>query len=262
MIKLIGLDVDGTLVGSNNQVRDDVWQALADLRQQGMRLSICSGRPALGNALEYAKRLDSDGWHIFQNGASIVNIQTGESLSEPFPYAILPELLAIAERENWLLELYSDREWAVTQQGDYARRHATLLGIDYQPLQLEQLRQKAVRAQWVVPRQDLARLLSYPHHGLSLHPAGSPAMPDVMFVSLTLQGVDKGSAIKRVAKQYSLTLDEVLAVGDGENDIPALRAAGHSIAMGNAEPAVKAVASKVVTHVDEGGLLEALNYIN
>lgn len=259
-IGLVGIDVDGTLVGKGNHVRDDVWEALEQARQAGIRLSVCSGRPALGNALQYAQRIDGDGWHIFQNGASIVNVHTQESLSETFPDAFLAELVDIAEHENWLLEVYSDREWAVTQKGDYAERHAQLLGIPYQPKRLDELQGQPVRAQWVVPRTDQKRLLSYPHTGLTLHPAGSPAMPDVMFVSVTVAGVCKASALTRVSGQYGLELANVLMVGDGENDISALQKAGHSIAMGNAGPQVKAAAQRTVSPVDEGGLREALHW--
>lgn len=52
-------------------------------------------------------------------------------------------------------------------------------------------------------------------------------------------------------------MDRVMMVGDGQNDISTMRAAGVAVAMGNAEPAVHAVAAHRVRHVDEGGLADA-----
>lgn len=258
MLGLICIDVDGTLVGTGNLVRDDVWQALADARARGVRLAISSGRPAIGNALAYAKRLDPDGWHIFQNGASVVKVDTGESLSEPFPADKIPDLLALARRKNWLLEVYTDTEYGVTLPGELSKQHAALLGLPYEPRTPESLTGTVVRVQWVVPMDETAAVLAEPHDGLDFHPAGSPVMPNINFISVTGAGVSKGSAVRRVAQGYGLTLEQVMAVGDGENDISALKVVGHPVAMGNAPQEVKEVARTVVADVDEGGLKEAV----
>ncbi|WP_291426552.1 Cof-type HAD-IIB family hydrolase [Deinococcus sp.] len=259
MLGLIGIDVDGTLVGTGNVVRQDVWDALALARQRGVRLAVCSGRPAIGNALDYARRLDPDGWHVFQNGASVVKVDTGESLSEAFPPAELTRLLALARQQKRLLEVYTDDEYAITETGEQiAKRHAALLGLPYSPLAPEDLKKTVVRVQWVVPHAESGEVYAQDYTGLELHPAGSPVMPDVNFISVTKAGVNKGSALGRVAAGYGLTLDRVMAVGDGENDMTALKAVGHPVAMGNAEPMLKAIAQTVVSSVDEGGLREAV----
>lgn len=258
MLGLICVDVDGTLVGTGNVVREDVWAALEGARAAGVRIALCSGRPAVGHALDYARRLDPDGWHIFQNGASIVNVGSEESLSEPLPRPGLAELLGRAQQTGRLLEVYSDTEYTMTHPGDLARRHAELLGVPYEPRAPETLRGTPVRAQWVVPHAEAPALLAEPHDGLDLHPAGSPVMPDVLFVSVTRAGIGKAWAVERVAAQYALTLDRTMMVGDGENDLAAIKHVGHGVAMGNAEPSVRAAARYTVSHVDEGGLREAV----
>lgn len=151
MLGLICVDVDGTLVGTGNLVRDDVWAALADARARGVRIALCSGRPAIGNARAYAERLDPDGWHVFQNGASIVNVGSGASLSEAIPEGGLNLLIARAAQTDRLLEVYTDLEFAITKPGDLAERHAALLGVPYEARTPESLDGTVVRAQWVVP---------------------------------------------------------------------------------------------------------------
>jgi hydroxymethylpyrimidine pyrophosphatase-like HAD family hydrolase len=83
-------------------------------------------------------------------------------------------------------------------------------------------------------------------------------MPDLLFVNLTPAGVDKGSAVRTLAAEYGLSLEQVMFVGDGWNDTPALAVVGCPVAMGNAEPEATALARRSVGHVDDGGLAEAL----
>lgn len=258
MLGLICVDVDGTLIGTGNTVREDVWAALADARARGVRIALCSGRPAFGNALGYARRLDPDGWHVFQNGASIVNVGDGESLSEPMPEGPLTALLARARETGRLLEVYTDDDFGITHPGDLARRHADLLGLPYTPQAPESLVGPRVRAQWVVPQGEAPGVLAEATPGLDVHPAGSPAMPGILFISLTRAGIGKGSAVAMVAAQYGVPLSRVMMVGDGHNDVTAMRVVGHPVAMGNADAEARAAARHHVAHVDEGGLAQAV----
>src|SRR3954453_17114892 len=111
MIGLVGIDVDGTLVGKSGEVASRVGQAVKLARAKGIRLALCSGRPAFGRAVEYARRLDARGWPAFQNGASVVNLRTGQSRSVPLPPEAVTTFIAKARADGRVLELYSDRDW-------------------------------------------------------------------------------------------------------------------------------------------------------
>ncbi|GHG06297.1 hypothetical protein GCM10017783_18610 [Deinococcus piscis] len=258
MLALVCIDVDGTLVGTNNEVRDDVWAALEEARAAGIRLVLCSGRPAFGRAREYAERMQPGGWHVFQNGASVVRVDTGESLSSEFPAAELRDLLDAAERSGELLEVYTDAAYASTLRDNYAQEHADLLGVPFPPLWPAELEGTPVRAQWLIRYEQLEAIKAMTPASVDLHPAGSPRMRDTLFVSMTAPGTSKGTAIQRIAQTYGIPLERCMMVGDGENDLQALAVVGHPVAMGNAEPIVKAAARYQVGHVDAGGLLEAL----
>src|SRR5690349_10752984 len=111
MVRLICIDVDGTLVGSSGGVLPEVWEAAARARDAGIRLAICSGRPAFGATRDYAAGLDADGWHVFQNGASVVHLPSGESRSTPLAPETVVMLVARSRKRQRLLELYTDTEY-------------------------------------------------------------------------------------------------------------------------------------------------------
>ncbi|GAA4021392.1 Cof-type HAD-IIB family hydrolase [Deinococcus rubellus] len=258
MLSMICVDVDGTLVGTGNVVLPEVWEALAQARTAGIRIVLCSGRPAVGRALDYARRLDPDGWHIFQNGASIVKVDTGESRSEELPHDLLTGLIEKARASNRILEVYTDREYAVEDTSRVSVAHADLLGVPFKPRDLLSLGGTVVRAQWLIPHAEKEALLAEAHTGLQLHPASSPVMPDTLFVSVTRDGVNKGSAVTRVAGFYGFELNRVMMVGDGHNDVTALQVVGYPVSMGNADKEARAASKYHVGDVDAGGLVEAV----
>ncbi|HET7546092.1 MAG TPA: Cof-type HAD-IIB family hydrolase [Polyangiaceae bacterium] len=258
MIHLVGIDVDGTLLGSSGKIHPDVWDATRRARAAGIHLALCSGRPAFGLALEYARGLDAEGWHVFQNGASIVDVATGKSRSVPLPVDVVRGLIARARSTGDLLELYTDDELANESSSPLAHEHARLLGVRFEVRPFESLTQPIVRAQWLVSHEAGRQLAAVPHPALEIALSTSPLMPETTFVGITSAGVSKGSAMRTVADEYRIPLREVMYVGDAENDLSALQIVGHPIAMANAAAAVLKIATRRVDHVDAGGLAQAL----
>jgi Cof subfamily protein (haloacid dehalogenase superfamily) len=259
VLALVCIDVDGTLVGAGGVVPAVVWNAAARARAAGVRLALCTGRPAFGITGDYARRLDADGWHVFQNGASIVRPSSGESHSVALPREAVDALVRRARAAGRILELYSDADYAVELDADdRARRHAGLLGVPFAMRDLLEFPGPVVRAQWLVPHHEVEQVLAEPHPGLLLSPSLSPVVTDTTFINVTPAGVDKAAGVLAVARAYDVPADRVMLVGDGENDVTAMGVVGVAVAMGNAEPGPLAAARHTVSHVDDGGLAEAL----
>jgi Cof subfamily protein (haloacid dehalogenase superfamily) len=258
MIGLVGIDVDGTLVGKSGEVASRVWEAVELAQARGIRLALCSGRPAFGRAVEYARRLDQRGWHAFQNGASIVNLPTGQSRSVPLPPEAVAAFITEARENGCVLELYSDRDWVEESSAAWAVQHAELLGVTFEPRTFESLDGPVVRAQWLLTAAQAAQFMARPHPGLEASQSTSPLMPGTQFVGFTREGVSKASAMRTIAGQYGVAMEDVMYIGDSGNDVPALRAVGHPVAMANSDPTVIKVAGRVVGSVDEAGVADAL----
>ncbi len=259
MIGLVCIDVDGTLVGTGGAVHPQVWPAAARLLERGVRLALCTGRPAFGTVEEFARKLDPLGWHIYQNGASVVRTEH-ESVSSVIPAALLDILIERARIHRRTLELYGDHAYAVESDDVRAEQHAQALGMPLERRPFSSLTESVVRAEYLLDDLELEAVLKETHPGLTLAVSSSPLMPSTHFVSFTLGGVSKASAIARVAADYGVSLEQTMIVGDSQNDLEALRVVGFPVAMGNAEPSVLEAARLRVGHVDAGGLVEALEW--
>ncbi|MEO7962612.1 MAG: HAD hydrolase family protein [Gemmatimonadaceae bacterium] len=257
-VALICLDVDGTLLGVSGVVSGAVWDTLDRARDAGIHLAMCSGRPGFGVTRELATRVDPNGWHCFQNGASVLHLGNGLSQSAPLDAAVVAMLVARARTTGHTLELYTDDDYVTESFTDIARQHAELLALPFVPRSYDTLEPPIVRAQWIVTHDELEGVLAAPHPGLEVSPSLGPALPDYVFVNLTRTGVDKGLAVRTIARAYDVSLEDVMYVGDGFNDTPALRIAGWPVVMRNAEEAALTLGRYVVGTVDEDGVVEAI----
>src|SRR5262249_34232728 len=115
-----------------------------------------------------------------------------------------------------------------------------------------------VRAQWLIPLDEVEEVMSEPHDGFELAPSVSPLMPDTNFVNITPPGIDKASGVRVLTEIYGCSLADAMYVGDGLNDLSAMRLVGVPVAMGNAAAEVKLAARYHVTDVDAGGVADAI----
>lgn len=263
MIPLICIDVDGTLVGSSGVVTDAVWHAVDRALTRGQHLALSTARGAFASSLAMAQRLDPSGWHVFHAGGATVHTGTGESRGHALSEVQIDTALRIADERNWVLELYSADDYAVESTTDLAIGHAALIGVPFEATELAlfvNAGHPIVRAQFVVPESDIS-LVRAALDGLelSITSATSPIMPGAAFVSATKAGITKASGILQICGDLDINIARVMMIGDGLNDVPAIEAVGHPVAMGNAAPEVKALARHHVASVHEDGVAEALD---
>ncbi len=260
VLGLVCIDVDGTLVGPSHEPTDAVWRATAAAVARGQHLALSTGRGAFGPTIGFARRLDPDGWHIFHNGAALVHSSTGEQQVQPLDGAVVEFCGGVAERNGWVIEYYSADDYTVDSFTDLAVGHAQLLGVAHVVRPIDDLVDPIVRLQFVVPIEVLPWVMTeMTGQPAEVVHATAPGMPGIAFVSCTSPGVSKGQAIVDLAGKLSLDVASVMMVGDGLNDLEAIKTAGHGVAMGNAAAEVKAVADHVVGNVDQDGLVEALD---
>ncbi|RIH90214.1 Sugar phosphatase YidA [Calidithermus terrae] len=261
MIGLVLIDVDGTLYGPGG-VPECAWQAAARARAAGVRLALCTGRPGRGFALEYARRLDPEGFHVFESGAVVVAGDGRPVHTRSLGPEAYRALLGLSRAHLIPFEVYTaEGGFFIEQTHPDLQTHQRMLGFPAEVRPLDEPPGTVIRVQYVAPAGtlwDTVRAEVRQVAGAELHEATSPGMPGVVFSSVTAQGVSKLSAAAWVAERYGLGLEGCAMVGDGENDLELILAAGLGVAMGNAPDAVKLRADRVVGRVEDCGLAEAL----
>lgn len=259
VLPLICLDVDGTLVGRAGAPSEALWSSADAARGRGQRLTLCTARLAAGPTRAWAERLDPHGWHVFHTGAARWKPATGEVRAEPIPDDAIAACADIAAARGWVLETYSWDDYVVDSDDPLAVDHAGLLALPFRRRPVTDLADPVVRVQFVVTRAEAEAAVAAAPPGTTASAATSPVMPGAAFVSVTVGGVSKAAGIAHVADDLGVPLSDVMMVGDGHNDLPAIEAVGWGVAMGNAEPEVIAAARLLVADVDADGAAQAID---
>ncbi|MEM7287755.1 MAG: HAD-IIB family hydrolase [Actinomycetota bacterium] len=258
MLPLICIDVDGTLVGASGEPTDAVWAAADAAVARGQHLALTTARGAFGPTFDWARRLDPDGWHVFHAGAALVHAGTGEVVEQPVPTEVVELAGRAAADQGWTVEYYTTRDYRVSDDGVLATDHAALMGVGVAVGSPADMAGAVVRVQLVVPHDIVPEAVATMEPHAEVSTATSPVQEGVTFVSITPHGATKAAAIEAIAGRLGTTLERVMMVGDGHNDLGAMQAVRHGVAMGNAEPEVKAAARYEVPPVSADGLAVAL----
>jgi Cof subfamily protein (haloacid dehalogenase superfamily) len=245
-------------VGESGEPTIAVWSAAEAARERGQHLALCTARGAFGKSADFAGRLDPDGWHIFHAGASLLHTGTANVVNAVLDTAQVKECAAAGLSNDWVVEFYSTSEYAVETDAPAAREHASLLGVDFECRDRGTLTGGIVRVQFVVELAETQAAITAAPTGTRATSATSPIQPGYAFVSVVRAGVDKGTAIEALAAKLGTTPSSVMMIGDGHNDVDALKVVGHPVAMGNADEAALAVSDHVVASVERDGVAEAL----
>ncbi len=259
MIPLVILDLDGTVIGASGQVASRVWEAADAARAAGVKIAVCTGRPALGVALRVARRLGPNVPHVFQSGAHIA-FTDGETLVvSSLREAAALKLVRHARALGLVLELYTPNNLYVERRTALSEAHAAMIGVGALVRDLAEVAQNepVIRAQWVLTldQEPAAMALEVPDVHVSRAP--SPAQPGTLFVSFTRKGTSKGSAVATLCKHLRVPLEKAMAVGDSSGDLPMLELVGYPLVTANAEaPLLERFPA--VGSVEDGGVVEAL----
>jgi len=258
-VRLLLLDIDGTLVGQGG-VHESTWPALDEARRAGVALGLCTGRIGLGFARDLAMRVAPEGLHIFQSGAVVSPASGPPAHASLLPRESFRALVEMSRREGEPLEAFSPGGFFLESHTELLRVHAHHLELEPVVTDLLMLEEPIVRAQWVVheSRWPHFRALTETLADIAINPATAPWSPGTVFSNLTRAGTSKASALRWLAAHLGFEIAEVAMVGDGENDLDAIEAAGLGIAMGNAHASVKAKAHVTVADADAGGVAEAV----
>jgi len=256
-IKLVAVDLDDTLLGPDLAVSARNRQALWRARQQGVRVVPATGR-MFRSAQTIALRLGLRDPVIAYQGA-LVRWPAGEEIAHlPLPLALAREVLARVAPAGFHVNVYVDDNLYVAELTEEAKRYAALSGVPVQAVGdlAAFLSRDPTKVLVVAPETELDRLARdlAPHWGDRL--TMNKSKPH--FLEFSHREATKGRALARLAALFGLRREEVMAIGDGYNDLDMVEYAGIGVVMGNARPEVRARADWVTAANDADGVAEAV----
>jgi Cof subfamily protein (haloacid dehalogenase superfamily) len=256
-VRLLACDMDGTLFRQDLRISARVREAIAEAQRQGVLVVLATGRmPAA--AREFVELLGLTGPQIFANG-SLVRTVGGEVLFHlPVEAAVARRVVEIARAREMHVNVYVGDEIYVqrlTPEAEFTHQLNRILPTVVPDLAafVATAPTKLVIVRLPVVEPGLVPELQETFRGQLLVSSSVP-----QYCEMVNHLVDKGAALARLAQALDLATDQVAAIGDGDNDLTLLCAAGLPIAMGNATPGLKALATHVVGTVEEDGVAEAI----
>ena len=273
-IKLVALDLDGTLFDNSSRISKRNLTAIRSITDKGIHVVISTGRPFEGIPFDQIKGTGIN-YAITANGSGIYEISTGKCLYEN---AMDEEL--VTPILNFLLtrDIHMD---------------AFIGGKGYTPIQCVETAQKltvpsSIKNYIITTRTRLDNILQFIHENqlkvqkmtLNFYPAADGTLidretvrkflvsnPSITTVcggynnlEFTRADANKGVGLRKLAEILGVNPDATMAIGDTENDLAIIEAAGIGVAMGNATDAVKARADYVTTTNTKDGVAAAIEH--
>ena len=269
-IKLLALDIDGTLLNRKSKVTPRVREALDQAQAQGVQIALVTGR-RFSSARPIVEELELSIPLVSHNGALTKNITTLETIQyHPFENATACDVIRLGREhkadiiccddphglgtmvmegfspENRALEMYLKKYWdSVVEVPDL------LAYLQHDPIQImfsgtcDRMDDFCAQLEISIGAQARVFQTRYRQFDLTIVDVISPA-------------ASKGEAVAELARAHNIAQAEVMAVGDNHNDLPMLRYAGVGVVMANAEDELKQLGFELTASNEEDGVAVAI----
>jgi len=271
MIRLLAIDIDGTLLDGRGKLPDAHRDALVEASARGIEIALVTGRSFHFTAA-VIERLPVPLTLIVNNGA-VVKRKTGETewrhvLDRDTARCILAEtrhledsVAVVFDRPGERQIVFERMDWSHPNRRGYYEKNKAYIAAAPPPLS-DVLTEDPIQVMFngsVAPMRALvAALRTMPIADRFSVAITEYERRDFSLVDVNGAGCSKGTTLARWAATRGLSADDVMAVGDNLNDVEMLDFAGTAVVMGNATDALKARGYQVTGSNDEGGLADAI----
>ncbi|MGE7607944.1 HAD family hydrolase [Peribacillus frigoritolerans] len=277
--KAIVLDLDGTTLNERNTVNETLVQYIGELRESGKLIFIATGRTLEEVRDVLPSGMEADGM-VTANGMSVF-IGKEQIVEHALSTELVEELVAKAGAEEIFYEVHPNEgtRMALLKDKDYMVKQ----GLIPKPETVDEnewlSRQDAVedKIRWSeqLDISSVAKIYFFSNEmntirkwiaelgEIKQYNAFTTASSTHHNVEVTVEGITKATGVQLLLKHFQLAPEEILAVGDGENDLPLFKLAGHCVAMKNATDLVKEQADEVTEYsYREDGLYRFLKDVS
>ena len=256
--RMLVSDIDDTLLTDDLRLTPGTKEALARAVRRGVVVTLATGR-MFRSAKQIAREINLDVPIITYQGSLVKTLQDGTVLYERWLSADAARLvLEFAEERRIHVQAYVDDRLISREDNAYVRDYSRLTGVPYEvePHMSRLAAEKLTKILFIgdpgpldLLRGEIAPMLegaayitkSKPHYLEFTHPEGT-----------------KAHAVRFLAERFGIGMDEVIAVGDGLNDLEMVQAAGLGVAVANAVDALKRAAGHITASNYEEGVRKVI----
>lgn len=256
-MKLIAVDVDGTLLDSNHQITPKTRDALIRAMEAGHKVVIVSGRPTAGvNHLAKELEFDKYGGLLSNfNGGSITNYAAGEVIANhTIDLELAKEMLAKTKDLDLEIIIPEGDRIISDRENKYLDVERGILGLEGVPI--EGLRDSLDFAPNKIIFANDAEILEkhMPFLEENFGELTSQVRSQRFYYEIMPKDLSKGASLLEIADHYGIAKEDIIAFGDEMNDLTMMEVAGVAVAMGNAVEKIKEIADYVTLSNDEDGI--------
>lgn len=264
MIKLIAIDMDGTLLDSQKEIPEENIKAIQEAAAAGIKIVLCTGRPRSGILPHFEKLgLSEEEYIIMNNGCSTYETKNwtllqSESLSRPE----MEELWQACEDFSEVALTFTGEKTYYVVGDEVPELVAYDAGTVFTEAKARSLEEIFAEGQVIFQAMYMAD--SEPLDAFQnavqdrLNQSYSTVRSQEYIFEIMPQGATKASGLKHLAEKLDINPDQIMALGDAANDLEMLQFVGQSVAMGNASDDIKVLCKYVTLTNDEAGVAHAI----
>jgi Cof subfamily protein (haloacid dehalogenase superfamily) len=264
-VKLVALDLDGTLLNSKKQVSEYTKNVIKRLSNEGIIFTFCTGR-IYNELVDLINELPFIQYAIACNGAFIHDLHKNEVIFENLlDMQDVRKIYHTFKDFRMMFEIFADGK-VIVDERSLEHLLTTDLGV-YRDFIIKTRKGIPDLYQYINERNQPVGKVNIFFDSKETRSKAMGACKDI-HLDITMQeyknlefnrlGANKGSALQHLAEIMGFTSDEVMAIGDNHNDIAMLKYANYSVAMDNADEQIKTIARFTTKSNDENGVAFAL----
>ncbi len=261
MYKLVVLDIDGTLLNSKKEITEKTKNAIEKASKMGVKFIIASGRTPYG-VMPIAEQInlkDIGGYILSYNGGCCINCETGKPLYENFiANEHLKDIYDFAMEKNIPMLTYNnDVMHTPNDNTKYLELEAKLNNLTIKKSD-NFISECTFDFPKVILTDDGDILSNYVEEAKERFPHLEVLRSEPFFLEICPNGVHKATGIAKVIDILGVKREEVIAIGDGFNDLSMIEYAGLGVAMENAQQVVKDASNYITASNDEDGVCQVI----
>lgn len=252
--KLIAADMDGTLLNSQGCITEKTIDAIRKVAEKGVLFTICTGRPIQG-VERYYNVLEPDSPVITYNGAMIVMGKTREILyKQNIESCDARDILKWGRKLKTTVIAWSDNKLYANELNDRVHDYKKLSLVE--PILItdeeELINNGVTKFLWYDDAEKIRHYQEVLADKLSKGVTYCTSKPT--FLEFFDSRVSKAVAMEKIGEHFGIRREEMVAIGDGFNDLPMIEYASLGVAMGNAPEEIKKKADYVTLSNDDDGI--------